>query len=92
MNITPIKHIHLPTKFRDDWDDGFLHAIRKNIMVVFAEATDDAIIHAIIQKAKKNGITDLYVLNEDFIIAAIREKIERENIKSDSKKGAEEAI
>lgn len=33
---------------------------------------------AIIREAKASGITELYVLNKDFIISAIREKMERE--------------
>ncbi len=28
--------------------------------------------------AQDNGVTDLYVLNKDFILSAIREKLERE--------------
>lgn len=46
--------------------------------VALYRGTDQMILDAIIQKAKENGVTDLYVLNEDFIMAAIMEKIERD--------------
>ena len=51
--------------------------------VAFVRATDRMLLGAIIGKAKEAGITDLYVLNEDFILAAIREKMERETAEKD---------
>lgn len=58
--------------------DSTLYGFTQKAAVAFVKATDDMITDAIIQKAKEHGITDLYVLNEDFIIAAIREKMARE--------------
>lgn len=39
---------------------------------------DRAIVAACIEAAKDNGIDDLYLIDEDFLVAALREKIERE--------------
>lgn len=65
-------------KTQSELADATVYAMTKHAAVAFAKGTDQMILDAIIQKAKENGITDLYVLNEDFILAAIREKIERE--------------
>lgn len=61
--------------------DSTVYAMTKHAAVAFFKGTDQMILDAIIQKAKENGITDLYVLNEDFILSAIKEKIERESEK-----------
>lgn len=39
---------------------------------------DRAIVAACIDAAKSNGVDDLYLIDEAFLIAALREKIERE--------------
>lgn len=42
------------------------------------DMTDKVIVEAVVNAAKKAGITKLYLLDRDFVIAAIREKLERE--------------
>lgn len=61
--------------------DSTVYAMTKHAAVAFAKGTDQMLLDAIIQKAKENGITDLYVLNEDFILSALKEKAEREKSK-----------
>lgn len=58
--------------------DGTVYGFTGRAAVAFAKATDEMLLDAVIQKAKENGITDLFVLNEDFILSAIREKMEHE--------------
>lgn len=58
-------------------DNGVNTMIRK-VAAIFADQTDRVLMDAIIREAKANGITELYVLNKDFILSAIREKMERE--------------
>jgi transcriptional/translational regulatory protein YebC/TACO1 len=55
-----------------------LYSFTQKAAVEFTKGVDRMILNAIIQKAIENGITDLYVLNEDFIVSAIREKMARE--------------
>lgn len=57
--------------------DSTVYGFTNRAAVAFAKASDEMLLDAIIKKAKEAGITDLYVLNEDFILAAIREKMER---------------
>lgn len=58
-------------------DNGVYMMIRK-VAAIFADQTDKLLMDAIIQEAIKIGIAELYVLNKDFIISAIREKMESE--------------
>lgn len=58
--------------------DSTVYGFARRASVAFAKATDEMLLDAIIKKAKEHGITDLYVLNEDFILAAIQEKMDRE--------------
>lgn len=50
------------------------------IAAVVADMTDDAIYEAIINAAKEEGITDLYMMDKKFVLDAIKEKLKRENI------------
>ena len=58
-------------------DNGIYKMVGK-VAAIFADQTDKMLMDAIIQEARANGITELYVLNKDFILSAIREKMERE--------------
>lgn len=54
------------------------YSIEHKVAVEFLKSTEQFLLSAIIQRAREAGITDLYVINEDFVMAAIREKLERE--------------
>ena len=54
------------------------YSIAHKVAVEFLKSTEQFLLSAIIQRAREAGITDLYVINEDFVMAAIREKLERE--------------
>ena len=54
-----------------------MSAIRK-AFTLWEEDVDSYIMDEVIKMCKENGITDLYVLNRDFILSAIKEKMERE--------------
>lgn len=61
--------------------DGTMVELHRKIAAVVADTGDDAIVNAILDVAKKNEVTDLYLLDKQFIMDAIREKKERENPK-----------
>ena len=50
----------------------------RKAFVLWKEDLDTYLMSEIIKMAQDNGVTDLYVLNKDFILSAIREKMERE--------------
>lgn len=59
--------------------DSFMgYRLERKIAVEFVRKTQRFLLQSIIQRAKENGITDLYVINEKFVMDAIREKLERE--------------
>ncbi len=64
-------------QFRTD-EDGNTVASTTIQAVVLKEDIENYIMDEIIKMCKEHGITDLYVLNRDFILSAIREKMERE--------------
>lgn len=58
--------------------DSLIYNMVMKQAVEFVNSTDRFLMDAIIERVRKNGITDLYVLDEGFIMAAIREKQEKE--------------
>ena len=66
-------------QIKNSFPGQYPYTIQMRSAVAFIKGTDRMLLDAIIQKAKENGTTDLYVLNEDFILGAIREKMERES-------------
>lgn len=60
-------------------DPGFI--VRKNISVQVANMLDNEIMTAIVNLARENGITDLFVLDKKFVLDALKEKLEREGLR-----------
>lgn len=54
--------------------------IQKKIHAEMVDMNDKVIVDAIINGAVEAGITDLYLLNKQFILDAIREKMERDGL------------
>ena len=48
-----------------------------NILVQIEKLTDKAICDTIIEYAKNNGVTDLYLLDEEFVTTALKNEVER---------------
>lgn len=59
----------------------FFSDIKVKTSIELVKFFDKAMVNAIINKAIENGITDLFVLNEDFILSALREKMVRDGNK-----------
>lgn len=49
-----------------------------NVAAQVADLTDKLIVDAIIEEAKRNKITDLYLIDRQFVMEALQEKIMRE--------------
>lgn len=58
-----------------------LYTVTAAICAKIEDLTDEAIVQEIIQTAQKAGITDLWILDKNFILDALREKAEREDPK-----------
>ena len=53
----------------------------QKISAVVADMTDQAVYQAIIQSARESGITDLYLMDKQYVADALREKAERDDPK-----------
>ena len=60
-------------------DPGFI--VRRNISVQFVNMLDNEFMTEIVNLARENGITDLFVLDKKFVLDALKEKLEREGLR-----------
>lgn len=69
-----IKHFHLK-----DIDTDFYNPmhITTRIYADVVDMTDNTIVDACVKAARQAGINDAYLLDKQFVLDAIREKIER---------------
>ena len=56
--------------------DGSLK-IREKIVAQCVEMADEAIVKAVIDCAKENGITQLYLMDKDFVVTALQDAIKK---------------
>ena len=65
-------------QFRTDEDGNTVASTTIQAVALWKEDIKNYIMDEIIKMCKEHGITDLYVLNRDFILSAVKEKMERE--------------
>lgn len=58
--------------------DGTMVELPGKVAAVVEDATDAAIVAAILAAARAEGVTDLYLIDKTFILDAIREKKQKE--------------
>ena len=79
MNIGECFDIGDPAlQIRIDEDGSTVASATRKAFVLWKEDIDNYIMDEIVKMCREHGITDLYVLNGEFILAGIREKMERE--------------
>lgn len=86
MDIPTGKPIFHQIQFEKQIDDDFgcfPYILQQKFAAKCVDTRDKAIVRAIIQAAQEDGIDELFLLDRDFIISAIREKIEREAERKD---------
>ena len=71
--------------YQDEDLGSYVYSITNRVAVEYAEKLDDHIVNSIVQMAIENGVDDLYILDKPFILAAIKEKMEREKEKHHDK-------
>lgn len=74
----PMYQFNFPHEIKFE-DPGFI--ARRNISVQVANMLDNEIMTAIVNLARENGITDLFVLDKKFVLDALKEKLEREGLR-----------
>lgn len=69
-----MQHFQLkPPEINDDNPMRITHRIYADVV----DMTNNAIVDACVKEARRVGINDVYLLDRDFVLAALREKIER---------------
>lgn len=72
---SPIVHCDLkPDMMRYDLEDNIMKYVAR-IQAKVVDLHEAAIVDAVIAEAKAAGITDLYLLDRDFVIEALTEKM-----------------
>ena len=74
--------MHYQFPYQDSVIDGTMVEIERKVAAIVEDTTEEAIVRAVKEAAMANGVTDLYLLDQKFIMDAIREKKEREKPKT----------
>ena len=78
-----LEHIKLrqpEIEFRSNTDGDtstYTGTITANIVARVVEKTDEVIVDAIIKEAAADGVTDLFLIDKEFIMTAIQNEMER---------------
>lgn len=59
-----------------------MHQVTMQYAAMAVDMQEKTIVEAVIKAAKEQGITQLYLLDRDFVVAAIREKLEKDGSES----------
>ena len=68
-------------KFQDNSFATSVNEITQKIAVIMNDNLENAIVDKIIQEAKQEGVTDLFVLNKQSIMEAIKKQIPAKPVK-----------
>lgn len=68
-----LKHFHLSEPENHDNPAQITHRIYADVV----DMANNTIVDACVKAARQTGINDVYLLDRDFVLAALREKIER---------------
>ena len=78
----PLKHIILESKFPEIEND--ICTIANKIHAKLVDAQEEAVYRAIVDEAIKNGITDLFLLDKEFVLNALIKQIPKKTLQFDS--------
>lgn len=75
IHMEPLEHFDLRPADFDIIEE--VNRIKMKIVAEVVDKTDMAICNAIIDAARAEGVTDLYLIDRDFIVTALRNEIAR---------------
>ena len=73
-DFKPLEHYKLNDMQFNDNMTGMIMKLHVSVI----DKIDQAIVDAVIETAREEGMTDLYILDKKFVIDALKEKIARE--------------
>lgn len=74
-----LKHIHLdgPLMAQALECESPIYQITRKIHAEVLDMTDKTIVETVMRTAKECGVTDLYLIDKEFIVTAIKNELER---------------
>jgi hypothetical protein len=75
-----VRHIQLPRDYKIkcvDKDESVVYQMTHNFRMAVTKSFDEMFIKACIDYAESEGITDLYLINGEFVKTAIENEIKR---------------
>lgn len=82
MTPMPIQRLQIPYAERLSCNtdgENLMFQMTAQAVAIWADQVDRLLTNMTIQAARDAGISDIFILDREFICAAIREKIERES-------------
>lgn len=70
----PFEVVHFPVQFPDP--SGEVNVVQK-VAAMIADKTDEMLVNTIKECARKEGITQLYLLDKRFIVNALKDAIKK---------------
>lgn len=68
-----LSRVDLDDLFRET--DDRIYRITRNLMAQVVDTTDEVIVKAIIDYAREAGVTDLFLIDKEFIMSAINREL-----------------
>ena len=64
-------------KLNNDDIEEVTYELHKEFLVRCVDLLDKEIVNAIVDTARENGVTDVYLIDKEFILRAIKNELER---------------
>ena len=78
--VNPLKHFELTQCSIEFTDDMNIATLSRKIHASVMDQVDDTILKTIINCAKEEGVDDLYLLDKEFVMSAIKHELERRGL------------
>lgn len=75
----PLTHYELPTAVTPELKGGFL-TLQRRMSTYIRDTMDKRIVDAVIEEARREGMTDVFILDRKWVMDALREKAGRRQV------------
>ena len=74
----PFEHYRFEVTPKTNVNDG-VYSVRQKVLAQCVDMVDDAIVQAVVDVAREEGISDLYLLDKTFVVNALTKAIKEYN-------------
>lgn len=71
----PFEHYQFEVTPKINVDEG-VYSVQRKVLAQCVDMVDDAIVQAVVDVAREEGISDLYLLDKTFVVNALAKAIE----------------